>query len=225
MSLYMKGKIIKIITPNYTFLPVNSKLRQIWKFANECFQTEFVDAYCVMPEPRVRWLLTSAKHFIFSNGWCISCHYYVNETPDKEFPLIVGRGNLISNFLMQYYPTNQAWCFWERVGLTISFWQNIAMQKPFLKNKRYDFEVIESRYRKQWGGYILNKMTFEYAQSVTKIEEKVIKTIYNARQSILFGKDNVWVKKDNPEFDLTMLSYGSEELCELVGLYLLDLLN
>ena len=68
-------------------------------------------------------------------------------------------------------------------------------------------------------------MTFEYAQSVTKIEEKVIKTIYNARQSILFGKDNVWVKKDNPEFDLTMLSYGSEELCELVGLYLLDLLT
>ena len=99
------------------------------------------------------------------------------------------------------------------------------MQKPFLKNKRYDFEVIESRYRKQWGGYILNKMTFEYAQSVTKIEEKVIKTIYNARQSLLFGKDNVWVKKDNPEFDLTMLSYDSEELCELVGLYLLDLLN
>ena len=71
----------------------------------------------------------------------------------------------------------------------------------------------------------MNKMTFEYAQSVTKIEEKVIKTIYNARQSILFGKDNVWVKKDNPEFDLTMLSYDSEELCELVGLYLLDLLN
>ena len=71
----------------------------------------------------------------------------------------------------------------------------------------------------------MNKMTFEYAQSVTTIEEKVIKTIYNARKSLLFGKENVWVKNDNPEFDITMLSYDSEELCELVGLYLLDLLT
>ena len=31
-------------------------------------------------------------------------------------------------------------------------------------------------------------------------------------------------KKDNPEFDVTMSSYDSVELCELVGLYLLDLL-
>ena len=133
---------------------------------------------CVLCDARTESeVIANFNTAIFSNGWCISCHYHVNETADKEFPLIVGRRNLISNFLMQYYPTNQAWCFWERVGLTISFWQNIAMQKPFLKNKRYDFEVIESRYRKQWGGYILNKMTFEYAQSVTKIEEKVIKTI------------------------------------------------
>ena len=31
----------------------------------------------------------------------------------------------------------------------------------------------------------------EYAQSVTTIEEKVIKTIYHARKSLLFNKDNV----------------------------------
>ena len=65
----------------------------------------------------------------------------------------------------------------------------------------------------------------EYAQSVTTIEEKVIKTIYHARKSLLFDKDNVWVKKDNPKFDVTMGSYDGAELCELVGLYLLDLLT
>ena len=31
----------------------------------------------------------------------------------------------------------------------------------------------------------------QYAQSVTIIEEKVIKTIYHARKSLLFDKDNV----------------------------------
>ena len=56
-------------------------------------------------------------------------------------------------------------------------------------------------------------------------EDKVIKTIYNARKSLLFDKDNVWVKKNNPEFDVAMSSYDSAGLCELVGLYLLDLLT
>ena len=66
-------------------------------------------------------------------------------------------------------------------------------------------------------------MTFEYAQSVITIEEN-IKTIYNARKSLPFDKDNVWIKKDNPEFDVNM-SYDGKELYELVSLYLLDLLT
>ena len=65
----------------------------------------------------------------------------------------------------------------------------------------------------------------KYAQSVTTIEEKVIKTIYHAHKSLHFDKDNISVKKDNPEFDVTMGSYDDAELCELVGLYLLDLLT
>ena len=60
---------------------------------------------------------------------------------------------------------------------------------------------------------------------MTTIEEKVIKTIYHALKSLLFDMDNVWVKKDNPEFDVTMGSYDSAEFCELVSLYLLDLLT
>ena len=65
----------------------------------------------------------------------------------------------------------------------------------------------------------------KYAQSVTTIEEKVIKTIYHAHKSLHFDKDNISVKKDNPEFDVTMGSYDDAELCELVRLYLLDLLT
>ena len=45
----------------------------------------------------------------------------------------------------------------------------------------------------------LPSKTIEYAQSVTTIEEKVIKTIYHACMSLLFNKDKVWVKKDTQE--------------------------
>ena len=57
------------------------------------------------------------------------------------------------------------------------------------------------------------------------IEEKVIKTIYHARKSLLFDKENVRVKKDNPVIDVTMGNYDGAELCELVYVYLLDLLT
>ena len=60
---------------------------------------------------------------------------------------------------------------------------------------------------------------------MTNIEEKVTKAIYHACKSLLFDKDNVWVKQGNSEFDVTMGSYDGAELCDLVGLYLLDLLT
>ena len=47
----------------------------------------------------------------------------------------------------------------------------------------------------------------------------------HVRRCLLFDKDNVWLKKDNPEFDVTMGSYDGGDLCELVGLYLLYLLT
>ena len=48
----------------------------------------------------------------------------------------------------------------------------------------------------------LPSKAIEYVQSVATIEENVIKTIYPARKSLLFDKDNLWIKKDDPEFDV-----------------------
>ena len=67
--------------------------------------------------------------------------------------------------------------------------------------------------------------SINYAKSITTIEEEVITTIVHARKSLLFDKTSVWVKKDNPDFDVTMGSYDGAEVCELVGLYLLKLLT
>ena len=35
----------------------------------------------------------------------------------------------------------------------------------------------------------------------------------------------MWVKKDKPDFDVTMVSYDGAEVCELLGLYILDILT
>ena len=67
--------------------------------------------------------------------------------------------------------------------------------------------------------------SINYAKSITTIEEEVITTIFHARKSLLFDKTSIWVKKDNPDFDVTMGSYDGAEVCELVGLYLLNLLT
>ena len=44
-----------------------------------------------------------------------------------------------------------------------------------------------------------------------------------ARKSLLFNKNEIWIKKDNPDFDVTMDSFDGAEVCELVGLYLRDM--
>ena len=44
-------------------------------------------------------------------------------------------------------------------------------------------------------------------------------------KALLFNKNDVWVKKDNPDFDVTMGSYDGAEVCELVGLYIRDILT
>ena len=67
--------------------------------------------------------------------------------------------------------------------------------------------------------------SINYAKSTTTIEEEVITIIFHTRKSLLFYKTSVWVKKDNTDFDVAMGSYDGAEVCELVGLYLLNLLT
>ena len=53
----------------------------------------------------------------------------------------------------------------------------------------------------------------------------VVKVIMHSRKSLLFDRDDVWVKKENSNFDVTMGSYNGTELCDLTGLYMLDVLS
>ena len=44
----------------------------------------------------------------------------------------------------------------------------------------------------------------DFAKKHVDIDSNTIDVIMHARKSLLFCKDDVWVKKDNPSFDVTM---------------------
>ena len=62
-----------------------------------------------------------------------------------------------------------------------------------------------------------------YASTITSIDKKVI--IMLSRKSLLFSNNDIWVKKDNPDFDVTMGRIDGAKVWELVGLYLLNILK
>lgn len=63
----------------------------------------------------------------------------------------------------------------------------------------------------------------EYAKQFAPITEQEENTIMHARKSLLFDKNIPWRKKTNDDmFDVTMGSFDGAEICELVGLLILD---
>lgn len=61
----------------------------------------------------------------------------------------------------------------------------------------------------------------EFAKQFTNISEFQEQIIIHARKTFLFFNNCPWVKKEEPEFDVSMGSYDSAEISELVGLFLL----
>ena len=46
-----------------------------------------------------------------------------------------------------------------------------------------------------------------------------------ARKSLLFNQNHVWIKKKGGLFDVTMGAFDGAEVCELVGTYLLNIIS
>ena len=65
----------------------------------------------------------------------------------------------------------------------------------------------------------------EFAKLHTKVTPKDINLIIHSRRSLLFNQGEVWVKKDEENFDVTMGAYDGAEVSELVGIYLQYLLS
>ena len=69
----------------------------------------------------------------------------------------------------------------------------------------------------------LLRQALSYAQTHVHIQERDINIIMHARRSLLFDKEQAWMKKgESGEFDIAMGSYDGAEVCELVGTFILS---
>ena len=64
--------------------------------------------------------------------------------------------------------------------------------------------------------------SIHYAKSITTLEEQVIKPVFHSRKSLLLEKTVFGLREDNSDF---LVAKGGFEVCELVGIYLLNMLT
>ena len=64
-----------------------------------------------------------------------------------------------------------------------------------------------------------------FAKLYISITNKDIEAIFHARKSLLHYNDEQWVKKGESNFDVSMGAYDGAEVCELIGIFMLPLLN
>ena len=64
-----------------------------------------------------------------------------------------------------------------------------------------------------------------FAETIINLDDQDKKIIYHSRKSLLFNQEQTWMKKGNDLFDVSMGAYDGAEVCELIGIFLLNLLG
>ena len=108
---------------------------------------------------------------------------------------------------------------WKSTDSVIQWFSNLT-QKHTLKFLQFD---VVNFYPSITRKLLLKVIT--WAKEYTNISEEDIKIIFQAKKSVLHSQKSIWTKKGDSEFDVTMGSYDGAETCELVGLYILSLLE
>ena len=100
---------------------------------------------------------------------------------------------------------------WRNTSTVIKWFENLQnkQKRRFIKFDIADFYPSITEH--------LLERSIEYAKSFATIEHKTHEAISLARQSLLFSKHGIWVKKDNSSFGMTMGSFDGAEICEIVG--------
>ena len=66
----------------------------------------------------------------------------------------------------------------------------------------------------------------QYASTITEISDSDKATIQHSRKTLLFHNNKPWeMKSGDPDFDLPMGCYDGAEICELVGIFILNKLS
>ena len=120
----------------------------------------------------------------------------------------------INNKLRSKLHVNQ----WKNTASVIN-WFNSINDKP--NHTFLSFDIVE--FYPSITESLLDKV-MTWARSLIDISNDHITIIKHVRKSLLFHNDKVWVKNNNQHslFDVTMGSYDGAEVCELVGLFLLN---
>lgn len=97
-------------------------------------------------------------------------------------------------------------------------WFNKMEGKQERRWLKFDVEAFYPSISKK----LLTK-AINYSRTVTDVTKEEEDIIHHCRRSILVGpEDTLWQKVSNPEFDVTMGSGDGAEICELVGLFMLN---
>ena len=112
-----------------------------------------------------------------------------------------------------------------RHSLGVNQWKDkmevINWFKQIDEKSRYKFTVfdIENFYPSIKEDLLKKAINFASRRVEVKKEEKEI--VFHARKSLLFNKEETWIKKEGGTFDVTMGAYDGAEVCELVGTFIL----
>ena len=109
---------------------------------------------------------------------------------------------------------------WKNSQHVIDWFEKIASKKK----KRFVCFDIVSFYPSIKKEHVLNAL--EFAKAYTTIHDTDIEIIMHACQTVLINEGNEWMKKDGTGcFDIPMGSFHGAELCDLVGLGILQRLR
>ena len=116
-----------------------------------------------------------------------------------------------------------------RNSLHLNQWKNtqevIDWFKGIDNKQRYKFIMFDIKdfYPSISKELLTDALTF--AETIINLDDQDKKIIYHSRKSLLFNQEQTWMKKGNDLFDVSMGAYDGAEVCELIGIFLLNLLG
>ena len=109
---------------------------------------------------------------------------------------------------------------WKNTGELLQWFNNIKNKS----SKRFiSFDIVEF-YPSITKAHLINAL--DYASQFSNFNKSDTDIIFHSCDSLLFSGDDVWKKNDTDSyFDIPMGSFHGAEVCDLVGLYILDKLK
>jgi hypothetical protein len=108
---------------------------------------------------------------------------------------------------------------WKNTGEVIDWFENIADKKKF---RFIQFDIVN--YYATISEELI-KDAIKWAREFIDISEEEEDIILKCKMSLLYFKNEAWVKKSNSIFDVTMGSFDGAESTDLCGLFLLSKLK